>query len=302
MFFIWGCESGGLTRQEFESELFLRLAQTITIHDYHLQGESLSKAPDGQWLNLLRFRSWVNDDFEAVDFCLLYRKSKKKVPGALRIVEINRDGVCENYIFDNSALTLDHIRSFSYQLSRDKSRTFHMDLKFFYKPKDEIRGIEKEIRIPFYNLELNSLNKKTKMRNFSQRKFSTSIPISKQTGVKVISKNIVAGKGKWETRLKYDNQVICHDVNEDCETTLDYRCDECPGAWFEVRGNGCITQGRKYCGDAECGGKGQRACFMGYDLDYKPDSAQLKCNQSPFLLKCHENLILNCVEDQFICL
>ena len=94
---------------------------------------------------------------------------------------------------------------------------------------------------------------------------------------------------------------LCHGVNSNCQNVVGYRCEKCPGAYYEVVDFNCPQGGSKYCGQENCGKKNQPACPRGYDtLQTKLKSLCFDGSPAGFCgpglqTLCNENNILICI-------
>ena len=100
---------------------------------------------------------------------------------------------------------------------------------------------------------------------------------------------------------KLGDLEICHGVNSNCQDVVGYRCERCPGSFYEVVDFNCPQGGSKYCGVEDCGKKNKPACPRGYEvLETKLKSLCFDGSPAGF---CGPGLQTFCNEDNIlICL
>lgn len=69
--------------------------------------------------------------------------------------------------------------------------------------------------------------------------------------------------GKLSDKFSRGSAIRCHQVNKDCQTVGENRCEECRYGWYEVVDFQCPQGGSKFCGQNHCGEKNEPACPRG---------------------------------------
>ncbi len=145
----------------------------------------------------------------------------------------------------------------------------------------KLTGIDK-LKVTFQNFKLNldfSYNKKSYTMSTPLANIESGLIHEKYQGLK--EKRLVSGLrllrlsdesfdfgsnkylGKLSDRFSRGNAIRCEQVNKDCETIGENRCDQCRYGWYEVVDFQCPQGGSKFCGQNHCGEKNEPACPRG---------------------------------------
>lgn len=89
--------------------------------------------------------------------------------------------------------------------------------------------------------------------------------------------------GKLSDRFSRGTAIRCHQVNKDCETVGEFRCDECRYGWYEVVDFQCAQGGSKFCGQNHCGEKNEPACPRGVKVVDPEDAGICQSDLEPVL-------------------
>ena len=69
--------------------------------------------------------------------------------------------------------------------------------------------------------------------------------------------------GKLGDRVSRGSAIRCQQVDKNCQTVGDDRCDDCRYGWYQVVDYNCPQGGSKFCGQNHCGEKNEPACPRG---------------------------------------
>lgn len=89
--------------------------------------------------------------------------------------------------------------------------------------------------------------------------------------------------GKLSDRFSLGSAIRCHQVNKDCETVGENRCEDCKYGWFEVVDFQCSQGGSKFCGQNHCGEKNEPACPRGVKVVDVEDAGICQSDLEPIL-------------------
>ena len=89
--------------------------------------------------------------------------------------------------------------------------------------------------------------------------------------------------GKLSDRFSLGSAIRCHQVNKDCETVGENRCEDCKYGWFEVVDFQCSQGGSKFCGQNHCGEKNEPACPRGVKVVDVEDAGICQSDLEPTL-------------------
>lgn len=89
--------------------------------------------------------------------------------------------------------------------------------------------------------------------------------------------------GKLSDRFSNGSAIRCHQVNKDCESIGENRCEECRYGWYEVVDYQCPQGGSKFCGQNHCGEKNEPACPRGIKAEEAEDIGICQSDLEPVL-------------------
>lgn len=89
--------------------------------------------------------------------------------------------------------------------------------------------------------------------------------------------------GKLSDRFSLGSAIRCQQVNKDCETIGENRCEDCKYGWFEVVDFQCSQGGSKFCGQNHCGEKNEPACPRGVKVVDVEDAGICQSDLEPVL-------------------
>jgi hypothetical protein len=181
--------------------------------------------------------------------CLYYQIPYKEKAGRITVNEV-KNGLCPDVSDnDHDVIRLEGIRNFKVTFAN-----FKMKLEF------EIDKKANKIEIPMPNVEAGLVHEKylplKEKRLISGMRF---LRLSDESFDFANNKYL----GKLQDRFSNGNAIRCHQVNKDCQTVGENRCEECRYGWYEVVDFQCPQGGSKFCGQNHCGEKNEPACPRG---------------------------------------
>jgi hypothetical protein len=182
--------------------------------------------------------------------CVYYQIPYKEKPGRLLVMETKSEVVCPDVSNEDKLfLFLDNIQNLKITFAN-----FKLSLNFDSVAKKQL------IEIPLPNIEQGLVHEKYRplkeKRMISGLKF---LRLSDESFDTSTNKYL----GKLTDRFSNGNAIRCHQVNKDCETIGENRCDQCRYGWYEVVDFQCSQGGSKFCGQNHCGEKNEPACPRG---------------------------------------
>ena len=182
--------------------------------------------------------------------CLYYQVPYKEKVGRIRVQETKNQSECpdvpnENIFF----VSLDKIDNFKISTSGHKIR-----MNFDYQK------IKTEILIPTPNIESGLIHEK--YRALTEKRLISGLRLLR---LNEDSFDFASNKylGQLSDRFSRGTAIRCHQVNVDCKTIGENRCEQCRYGWYEVVDFQCPQGGSKFCGQNHCGEKNEPACPRG---------------------------------------
>lgn len=236
-------------------------------------GESISK-PQGTWQTLGAVYV-KNSNFSEHKDCLFYYVPLEEKPGVLKIKFLRKNQRCEDFLHQEGSLLLEGIYNLGLEVREEYNSDFHL----------RIRIDEKKYDYKFPNFS---------KRDLGSDKLSNGVMKSQFHGIEVgVPVNTIV-----EDEVQLKDGEICFDVNDACEVTMSFRCDQCENSSYPVIASACSQKFRQVCGVNNCGTKDTPACIRGYvSTGYKLDYC---INDSPIGF-CAEGLRVTCFNNQLFC-
>lgn len=181
--------------------------------------------------------------------CLYYQIPYKEKAGRITVNEV-KNGACPDVSDnDHDVIRLDGIRNFKVTFAN-----FKIKLEFEQDKKTQ------KIEIPMPNIEDGLVHEK-----YHPIKEKRLISGLRYLRLNEESFDFANNKylGKLQDRFSNGNAIRCHQVNKDCQTVGESRCEECRYGWYEVVDYQCPQGGSKFCGQNHCGEKNEPACPRG---------------------------------------
>jgi hypothetical protein len=253
-------------REDVKSQLF-KIDNFVLNTSYLNKGNM--RSPLNTWLEVLSFKK------DRKIHCLFYKTPFGDKKGVLKITSVKK-GKCDPFA-EGNVLT-DKLVDFSFNYVSGAHVEKSNILEFLVVEKKAVEKLE----IPLLNYE--AAKKYQRYDNQLNDSFVDDVAFGVSTEVS-----------------KLENGQLCHGVNSDCRSVVEYKCDRCVEGVVEVIDYNCPQGGSKYCGRNDCGKKNQPACPRGYKiLDSKLASLCFDGSPAGFCepgLKtfCNEKNILVCL-------
>jgi hypothetical protein len=231
-------------------------------HEFYGNNEAIIKPKDA-WQTLFSLVFYDMNTREAKD-CVFF-----KVPGndagILKFKTVHVKDSCDSHILEPGEKEITGIKSLQFSITLN------------------------EVKISFSNVDFKSENWIIPLRQKSVKKLPemhlSSAEFKSSKLVFLSSKSVSLSHADSVQKKDHD---LCHDINEDCEEVSPSYCLNCRSGWYEIP-NGC-TQGPKYCGILNCGGKNRPACRRGMrwqrkesTFDCRTDSSFAYCSKGNFI-------------------
>lgn len=182
--------------------------------------------------------------------CLYYQVPYKEKVGHIRVQEIKNQTECpDSTTVDKFFVTLDKVTNFKIAVA-----SYKIIMSFdFNKQKNEII-------IPTPNVELGLIHEK--YRPLTEKRLISGLRLLKLSDD---SFDFASNKylGQLSDRFARGTAIRCQQVNKDCQTVGENRCEQCRYGWYEVVDFQCPQGGSKFCGQNHCGEKNEPACPRG---------------------------------------
>lgn len=182
--------------------------------------------------------------------CVYYSVPYKEHRGTLKIEEQKSVEACaENSGNNELFVALNPIDGLKISWSQ-----YRLELNFFYQKKNQ------KIIVPIYNFTEGNIHEKYWAKK--EKRLYTNLSLMKinENSFEHINNRYL---GKLADRFSKSSAIRCHQVDKDCNTVGENRCDECRYGWYEVVDFNCPGGGSKFCGQNHCGEKNEPACPRG---------------------------------------
>lgn len=238
-------------------------------HEFYKDFEEIKK-PSHSWQALFAL-VYVDRDLKKIKDCVYYYVPGTD-PGKLKIKTLPADTKCEDKLFEPGDLEINDIRKLHFSVSPKE-----VILDFAVKDASSTRWtaqLQDQYVRPEPALNISSAE-------FKSPKMILIAPKSVPTPV--------------ANQLK--DKVLCHNINEDCAEVSPSTCAQCENGWYEVP-NGC-EKGPKYCGNVNCGGKGEPACRRG--LKWQRAESEFDCRTDSSFAYCSRGAAIVCEGRKAFC-
>lgn len=239
-------------------------------HEFYKNNEVISKPKDA-WQILFSLQ-YIDSGLKKLKDCVYYLVPGES-PGVLKIKTMSASTSCDESILSSGDREVKNIKSLQFAVT------------------------EKGIDLDFT------------LADFQNHKWQAKLPAS--SGVRVPkmqtssaeykSAKILLLAPEQNTKVpKVDNykpKTLCHNINEDCMEVSPSFCSQCPEGWYEIP-NGC-SEGPKYCGVLECGGKDQPACRRG--MKWQRKELDFDCRTNSSFAYCSKGLTIACEGKKAFC-
>jgi hypothetical protein len=183
--------------------------------------------------------------------CLYYQVPYKEKAGHIRVQEFKKLIECpDTTTEDKFFVSLEGVNNLKLTVV-----SFKIIMSFEYNKQ------RKEISIPTPNIELGLVH--DKYHALSEKRLISGLRLLR---LSEDSFDFASSKylGQLSDRFARGTAIRCQQVNKDCQTVGENRCEECRYGWYEVVDFHCPQGGSKFCGQNHCGEKNEPACPRGY--------------------------------------
>ena len=241
-------------------------------HEFYKNNEVILK-PQNSWQHLFTF-NYLDREMNRLKDCVFYHVPGVE-EGTLKVKALPEEQKCDDYLLKPGDQEWKRIKALQYNVT-PKSVAIDISYHDFLSEKWQA-DFQKSFQKPKLQLNLSSAE-------YKSPKVILLAPIQ---------------NGKSESRpAVMSGNVLCHDINEDCEEKGPSTCDVCPEGWYEIP-NGCSV-GPKYCGRDQCGRKGQPACRRGM-VWQKREEQKFDCRVDSSFVYCAKGLTVNCEGQKAFC-
>jgi len=182
--------------------------------------------------------------------CVYYQVPYKEKVGHIRVQEIKNQTECPDSTTDDKFfVSLDNVTNFKIAVANYK-----IIMSFDFNKQ------KAEITIPTPNVELGLIHEK--YRPLTEKRLISGLRLLKLSDD---SFDFASNKylGQLSDRFARGTAIRCQQVNKDCQTVGENRCEQCRYGWYEVVDFQCPQGGSKFCGQNHCGEKNEPACPRG---------------------------------------
>jgi hypothetical protein len=233
-------------------------------HEFYRNDEPVTKPRDA-WQTLFSL-VYLDRELARLKDCVFYR-----VPGAdagvVKVRTIPAADHCDDYVLPDAGLKIDDVRSLRFTVSERGA-----GVEFTRGERERVRweaSFSGAFKRPLPAPGLSSADFKAPPLIFLAPA-APGVPRKLAPFVK--------------------NDVLCHDVNDDCVEVSPSTCGDCDGGWYEIP-NGCPI-GPRYCGTLRCGGKNEPACRRG--LRWQRKASEFDCRTDSSFAYCATGASVQC--------
>lgn len=234
---------------EFDLKLTKEWIYTTAIEKLKYNNEVITRPPGFEQL-VMELVIPKKGGLTNIKQCFYYQVPYKEKVGFLKVQEIKNQLECPNTASEDKTLALlKGVDNLKVILAH-----FELILSFDYDKK------KIEIRIPTPNIELGLVHEK--YRPLTEKRLISGLRLLK---LNEDSFDFASNKylGQLSDRFARGTAIRCQQVNKDCETVGENRCEQCRYGWYEVVDFQCPQGGSKFCGQNHCGEKNEPACPRG---------------------------------------
>lgn len=253
LIFLLSCSESGLKSQSLAEVDWLLSSEWIyalKIEGPQYNNEEITRPPGVEQLVM----SIILPDLGGLNSkhqCLYYTVKFKEKKSSFRIQEFKNVDKCPE-ISDNERENFVYIEDIDNLKLALKS--YQILLNFKYNKKDSFI----EIMLP--NIEEGLLhNKYESITSKSLKPGLKLLRLTEESFDFASNKNL----GKLSDRFSLGTAIRCQQVDKNCESVGENRCEKCRYGWYEVVDFQCPSGGSKFCGQNHCGEKNEPACPRG---------------------------------------
>jgi len=262
-------EQKGMSAPEFDLKLTKEWIYATATANLKYNNEVITRPPGFEQL-VMELTIPSSGGLTTVKHCLYYQVPYKEKIGLLKVQEIINQTECPVSASEDKALAfLEGVNNFKIIVANYK-----IIMNFDYDKK------KVEIIIPTPNIELGLVHEK--YRPLIEKRLVSGLRLLK---LNEDSFDFASNKylGKLSDRFATGTAIRCQQVNKDCETVGENRCEQCRYGWYEVVDFQCPQGGSKFCGQNHCGEKNEPACPRGVKVVYPEDAGICQNDLAPTL-------------------
>lgn len=270
--FLCGCMPA-LQKKVSVPELDLKLSEewiyAIELSGLKYNNEVITRPPGFEQL-VMQLQLPEKGGLSYKKHCVYYVVPYKEKIGSLKIQELKNENDCPDVSGDAPVFAaIEGIDQLKVNFS-----AFKLALEFTLDKKPY------KIVLPLPNIEAGLIHEK--YRPLKEKSLVSGLKflrLNEDTFDFASNKSL----GKLSDRFSRGSSIRCHQVNKDCETVGEYRCDECRYGWYEVVDFQCPQGGSKFCGQNHCGEKNEPACPRGVKVVDPADAGICQSDLEPVL-------------------
>jgi hypothetical protein len=240
-------------------------------HEFYKSGELITHPKDA-WQSLFAL-FYVDRNLNPLKDCVFYRVPGES-SGILKIKTIQREEKCEDFLLKTGDRELRNLKSLQFIISDETVKLSFSGTDFKAQSWEALVHGKTHAKKPQQNLS---------SAEFKAPKLIYLAPVSSLLSLK---------KG-----VPLKENILCHDINEDCQEVSPPRCGLCVSGWYEIP-NGC-SQGPKYCGTLQCGEKNAPACRRG--MKWQRKESEFDCRTDSSFAYCKKGLSIECEGRKAFC-
>ena len=261
-------------RDEFSTFNAKNFVMWSTVVDFEILDMSLLNTnvaierPVLTWKPLLRLKILAKDAVDYKYHCLYYRVPYRNKKGILKVVETEEKCVDPVDKKEFSLLGgIEKLKIFFFDKKKrlDEGKILEPLTLYFHM---QIEGIDKWPEFPFVNLK-KGREKKRYASSIIKRKYPGLIVWPARQGRVDFEKRATkidfreGFLGKIDDDYSKGEAVVCHKIDDQCNTIGKMNCNRCRYGHFEAAGSSCTDTNIKICGINRCGKSGWPACPRG---------------------------------------
>ena len=252
------------------------------------------------WQHLLRLELLDKDAISIKNHCIFYKIPYKDKKGILKVVEIDEKLKCKEGLNKASFTELNQVENLKLFFYGSKTRLEDEEGKILraltlYFAFD-YKGKKIWASFPFVNIK----------SGMKRERYSSSAVKRRHLGLMIwpMRKGIVDFKnrkshvdflGTLDDDYPHGKSIICHMVDDRCNTVGQFSCHRCRYGWFEVAGSECPDTNIKLCGINRCGERNWPSCPRGRGPKRCSDGSRAGLCLPELRTFCDENNILICL-------
>jgi hypothetical protein len=261
-----------ISADEAEMKIYHEWLYAFKLQDLKVGNEIITRPPGVEQL-IFRLVIPTLGGASFKTHCVYYQVPYKKIMGILKIVEQKNDSTCSEVSTGESWLEFVELSDLSVRLEN-----FKLILDFKYKK------LKKNWTFLLPNIQNGVVHEK--YQAVKERKLFPGLTL-----LRITEESFVNGRntylGKLSDRLSRGSAIRCQQVNKNCQTIGENRCDSCAYGWYQVVDYSCPQGGSKFCGQNHCGEKNEPACLRGTKIVEGEDAGICQSDLSAVLNADH---------------